>query len=302
MLFFGMQSNFSSPALQHLLLNGIEVCAVVMPAAPIPGIHQAALELREPPQKRRLPLLNSAPSIMDIAWRQRIPVWEVRRPGHRQVIATLSAYRPDVICVACFSRILPRSLIELPRLGSLNVHPALLPANRGPVPLFWTFREGEERSGVTIHLMSEKMDSGAILAQESIEVPDGLSYEQLEMQCAQKGGRLLARSVRDLYEGRATPIEQDEAQSSYHSFPEDEDFVVPAHAWSARHVYNFICGIGHWDRPVELHVSNQRFLVRDAISYSIDSSMMLDDYAYVWVNNTLVVRCKDGFVVVKPDV
>ena len=303
-LFFGMQSDFSTPALTHLLESGIEICAVVMPASPIPGVNQPAIQRREPPQARHkaLPLLNASlhPSITQIAWKQHIPVWEVHRLSHTEAISTLASYQPDVICVACFSQILPRAIIELPRLACLNVHPALLPANRGPVPLFWTFREGHSTTGVTIHLMNEKMDSGAILAQEAIEVVDGMRYELLEEQCAEHGGVLLARTVWDLYEGRATPTSQDETKSSYHSFPSDEDFVVHANAWSARHVYNFIRGIGHWDRPIELQVDSAQFLIRDATSYSHNGEELDENKAYHWIGNELVVRCRVGSVRVMP--
>src|SRR5204862_1767507 len=111
-----------------------------------------------------------------------------------------------IICVACFSQRIPRIILDLPRLGCLNVHPSLLPANRGPVPLFWTFREGHQQTGVTIHLMNEGMDTGDILAQEPIEVPSGISYAQLELQCATLGGKLLARTVWVSYRGLAIRV------------------------------------------------------------------------------------------------
>src|SRR6266536_191528 len=108
-------------------------------------------------------------------------------------IRVLTEYQPETICVACFSKRIPRDILDIPRLGCLNVHPSLLPANRGPEPLFWTFREGNQRTGVTIHLMDEGMDTGPIVAQEALEIPDGISYTQLEAQCAELGGKLLAR-------------------------------------------------------------------------------------------------------------
>jgi len=166
----------------------------------------APMRLRERPQAARsgLPVLQSTlhTSILQVAWERQIPVWEVQSLFDPETIATLAEYTPDVICVACFSKRIPRAVLDIPRLGCLNVHPSLLPANRGPEPLFWTFREGSERTGVTIHLM---MDTGPIVAQEALEVPDGISYAELERQCAVLGGILLAGSVWELFNGLVTP-------------------------------------------------------------------------------------------------
>src|SRR5437763_988326 len=265
-LFFGMQSNFSIPALTALLESGVEVCAVVLPASSVPGLEPPAIRRREQSRASRtvLPLVNMSlqPSLIQLAQARQIPIWEVASLSDAETVSILAAYQPDIICVVCFSLRIPRVIIDLPRLGCLNVHPSLLPTNRGPVPLFWTFREGCEVTGVTIHLMDEGMDSGDILAQEVIRVPDGISYAELESQCAIRGGTVLAHTVWDLYEGRAIHVKQDETKSSYHSFPSDEDFVVHAEEWNARRVYNFIRGMGHWDKPIELVVGSELLLVK----------------------------------------
>src|SRR6266481_6181977 len=218
-IFLGMQGNFSHPPLRAVLEADIEVCAVVVPAAQGLVQHELpAIRRREQHQAFRLPMtvLESSlhTSILQLAWERHIPLWEVQRLPDPETIATLAGYQPDIICVACFSRRIPRALLDIARLGCLNVHPSLLPANRGPEPLFWTFREGSERTGVTIHPMNEGMDTGRIVAQEALEVLDGISYTELERQCAMLGGILLAGSVWELFNGLATPGPQDETKSS----------------------------------------------------------------------------------------
>ncbi len=266
-LFLGMQSDFSYPSLRALLNNGIEVCAVLLPASQQPGLDLAPLRRREQPRTAH-PLLPSLhASILHLAWSRHIPVWEVHRLSDVEVVSLLAAYQPDMICVACFPQRIPRAILELPPLGCLNVHPSLLPANRGPVPLFWTFYEGCEQTGVTIHLMNEAMDSGDILAQEPIDVQDGISYARLEAQCALRGGELLAHTVWNVYTGRALRIPQDEARSSYHPFPSAEDFIVHVAEWSARHVYNFLRGLGDWGESITLEVAGESIPVQKALSY-----------------------------------
>ena len=293
-LFFGMQGDFSTPSLQALLASDIEVCAVVVPISPIPGLKQPSIQLREQPRGVRsaLPLVSLYPSIIQIAWQHQIPVWEVRSLSDAITYATLAAYEPDIICIACFSQRIPRSILELPRLGCLNVHPSLLPTNRGPVPLFWTFRNGEHITGVTIHVLEETMDTGDILAHEHIQVPDGISYAQLEMQCATKGGQLLANVVQNLYLGNVVCTPQDPTKSTYHSFPGDEDFVVYAEESDAQYIYNFINGVGHWDRPVEIHISNQTIFTRECISYSLERVRNVDDLS-------VDIPCRDGWVKIR---
>src|SRR5436305_4983793 len=268
-----MPGNFSLPPLRALLDNGIEVCAVVLSASP--GLDRPAITRREQlrPTRLLLPVLNSSlhSSIAQFAGERRIPVWEVSRMSDPEIISTLAAYQPDFICVACFTLRIPRVILDIPRLGCLNVHPSLLPAHRGPVPLFWALRQGSKQTGVTIHFMDEGMDTGDMLAQAVIEVPDGISYTELELQCAIRGGELLAKAVWELYEGYAVRVAQDETRSSYQSFPTDEDYIVPVAEWSAPHVYNFICGVVDWGGPVKLHVGSDYFVVHRAISYSLEN-------------------------------
>ncbi len=300
-LFFGMQGGFSTPSLQALLANNIDVCAVVIPVTPIPGRSQQAIQRREPLHGKRasLPLVSQHPSIIELVWQQNIPVWEVARLTDATVYETLAAYEPDILCVACFSQRIPRSIIDLPHLGCLNVHPSLLPAHRGPVPLFWTFRNGEQTTGVTIHYLAETMDTGDILVQKAVAVTEGIDYNQLEMQCATTGGTLLANVVHALHRGIATRIPQDETKSSYESFPTHDNFIVHAEAWDAQHVYMFINGVGQWDEPIEVHTDNEVFFTRECISYSLQTTDNHVNTQRKTDSNEKEILCRDGCVVIR---
>lgn len=299
-LFLGMQGNFSHPPLLALLESGIEVCAIVMPAEQSLSGDLPAIRRREQPQTSHtmLPVLHSTlhTSVLQLAWERQIPTWEVHRLSDPETISLLAAYQPDVICVACFSKRIPRAILDIPRLGCLNVHPSLLPANRGPEPLFWTFREGGQQTGVTIHLMDEGMDSGPIVLQEVVEVLDGISYAQLETQCATLGGKLLVQSAWNLYNGIVMPVPQDETKSSYHAFPSNNDFVVPVAEWSAQHVYNFICGVASWGIPIILQIGDNTVHVKKAISYSRKNTVNSEGEMDERPGEGFWVRCKQGSV------
>lgn len=301
-LFLGMQGRFSYPSLRALLRGGIQVCAVVIPAEQSFAANLPVIQKREQPQTSRmmLPVLYSSihTSILELAWEREIPVWEVQQLSDPETIRVFAAYHPDMICVACFSKHIPQSILDIPPLGCLNVHPSLLPTNRGPEPLFWTFREGIQRTGVTIHLMDEGMDSGAIVAQGVIQIPDGISYAELEEQSAELGGKLLAQSVWELYHGVAKPVAQDETKSSYHTFPSEDDLVVPVAEWDARRIYNFICGVASWGRQIILKDGNEIVRVKSAISYSLEDLDRRDTVVYGQPGEELWVRCKRGSVLV----
>jgi len=146
--------------------------------------------------------------------------------------------------------------------------------------------------------MDEGMDSGAIVAQEVIQIQDGISYSELEEQSAELGGKLLAQSVWDMYNGVAELATQDETKSSYHTFPSDNDFVVPVAEWNARHVYNFICGVASWETPLHLLVGNKTVHVKKAISYSQMTIDQNDMAVYGQPDEGFWVKCKHGSVLV----
>jgi methionyl-tRNA formyltransferase len=88
------------------------------------------------------------------------------------VAPLLRALEPDLVLCWGFSWKLPQEALDVPRLGSVNNHPALLPRHRGPYPLAWTFREGDEEFGVTWHRMDAELDTGPILAQATVPIED----------------------------------------------------------------------------------------------------------------------------------
>jgi methionyl-tRNA formyltransferase len=303
-IFLGMQSNFSHPSLRALLSAGVEVCAVVLPAAQ-GDVSGPALRRLEPPSRRRtlLPVNQSFlhTSVQQIAWERNIPLWEVSRLADPSVSELFSSYEPDLLCVVCFPRYIPSTILAIPRLGALNVHPSLLPANRGPEPLFWTFRLGHEQTGVTIHLMDEKLDHGDILVQEAFDVPEGISYAELEEECAELGGELLVRAVNALASGQAERRPQDESQSSTYPYPSNSDgradFVIHPEEWDARHVYNFICGVKDWGEPLTLVADASLTLeIEDVLDYSYKAN---DLRLHTTERDAWPVRCKHGKVVVK---
>ncbi|HKR78467.1 MAG TPA: methionyl-tRNA formyltransferase, partial [Nitrospira sp.] len=115
-----------------------------------------------------------APSpVKVIAQRQHLPLLQPTKMKDASFMAELSAWKPDLIAVAAFGRILPAAILSLPPRGCINVHGSLLPKYRGAGPIQWAIINGETETGITTMLMDEGMDTGAMLLQESVPIaPD----------------------------------------------------------------------------------------------------------------------------------
>ncbi|MFC1756983.1 methionyl-tRNA formyltransferase [Patescibacteria group bacterium] len=128
----------------------------------------------------------------------------------------LKSTNADLFVVASFGKILPKEVLEVPRHGTLNVHPSLLPELRGPSPIQTAILEGKEKTGVTIMLMNEKMDEGAILAQRELEfLISNFEFLNLENELAELGGKLLVKTIPRWISGEIKPQEQNHSQATY---------------------------------------------------------------------------------------
>jgi methionyl-tRNA formyltransferase len=103
--------------------------------------------------------------------------------------------QPELIVVAAYGQIIPASIIYLPKYRSVNVHFSLLPKYRGASPVQWALLSGEEKTGITIFELNEKMDEGDILSQEEVEILPEENAAELEMRLAQKGAELLVKTI-----------------------------------------------------------------------------------------------------------
>jgi methionyl-tRNA formyltransferase len=112
----------------------------------------------------------------------------------RNAAAFVAEHAPDLFGVASYGRIVPRALLDVPRIGALNVHPSLLPLYRGAAPLVAQIRDGVTDSGVTIILMDEGMDTGDIVLQEHASIAPDETYGDVHDRFAVIGARLLAQS------------------------------------------------------------------------------------------------------------
>jgi len=134
---------------------------------------------------------------------------------HKDCPETLRSLGVDIVLVASFSEILPRRVLEAPKVAAINMHPALLPSYRGGFPEFSAICNGEHRSGVTYHLMEEKFDVGNLLLQRELEI----NTDETTLYLKERLAQLAVEAIPDLFEliekGNLRGTAQDRSQVSY---------------------------------------------------------------------------------------
>jgi methionyl-tRNA formyltransferase len=136
--------------------------------------------------------------------------------------------RPDFFIVAAYAKIMPKIVLDIPELGSLGIHPSLLPKYRGTSPIQSAILGGEKETGVTIYHMDEKADHGPILAHCASRIANGETYLQLEEELAELGGKLLVETVPKFMNGEIKDVAQDENAATFtKKFGIQDGFVAP---------------------------------------------------------------------------
>lgn len=190
--------DFAVPSLKALVEAGHEICGVfTQPDKP----KNRGMKLQKPPVK-------------EYAMSVGLTVFQPVKMRDGEALEILRALNSDLIAVAAYGKILPVDILELPRLGCINVHSSLLPKYRGAAPINWAILNGEDETGVTIMYMAEGMDTGDILTQAQTSIDLDENAAQLFDRLADMGAKLLVDTVAALEAGKVHPIPQDEAQAT----------------------------------------------------------------------------------------
>jgi len=283
-LYIGSSGPLSFIPLRTLLDSGQSVTAIALEAD-----NKPALEYQRIPV-----MIGNEGSIAPLARLHNIPVIKLSGPWSRS-LGEIGKYSPDIIVVSCFARKLPDPVLSIPAMGCFNLHPSLLPAYRGPTPLFWQFRAGVEEFGITLHRMSSQLDAGDIVAQTTMTMPNGVSGQRASVLLAEAGSELLVQTLSNFRRDGLIGSPQDEGYASYQGFPSPSDYAVSA-TWSAKRLYNFICATR--DRGV---VYPCRLDGRVYWLLEVDSWQETGGSGVVINGNTITIPCSPGFVTARFD-
>lgn len=187
----------------------------------------------------------TAPPVKLVAVDAGLPVFQPEKLRTAETLDTLASWAPDVIVVAAYGRILPKSVLDLPPLGRINVHASLLPKYRGAAPIQWAILRGEARTGVTIMCMNEGMDTGDILLQEQTEIGPDETYGELQERLAEAGARLLTDAIGRLHTGTLLAQPQHENEMTLAPMVKKEDGRID---WTrpASHLARMVRAFNPW--------------------------------------------------------
>lgn len=223
--------DFAVPSLQALIDAGHDVCAVYTQP--------------DKPQGRKQIL--TAPPVKTLALEHDIPVFQPNTLKNEDEQARLRELAPEVIIVVAYGKLLPKTVLDIPPHGCINVHGSLLPRWRGAAPIQWAVIAGDEMAGVTTMQMAEGLDTGDMLLTYETKVGEKETAGELFDRLAQSGAELLTQTLVKLDE--ITPRPQDDAQSCY-AHMLDKQMAVIDWSKSAHEIDCLIRGLNPW--PIAL--------------------------------------------------
>lgn len=190
---------FAVPSLEALIGAGYEVvAAVTQPDRPVG-------------RKKTL----TPPPVKVCAQAHGVPVLQFERIRRKEGREALTALQPDLFVTAAFGQILSKAVLDIPRLGTINVHASLLPQYRGSAPINWCILSGERKAGVTTMMTNEGIDTGDMLLRDEVEIGENETAEELTERLSRLGAQTLLRTLRALEDGTLVRTPQNEAEASY---------------------------------------------------------------------------------------
>jgi methionyl-tRNA formyltransferase len=221
---------FAVPTLEHLAENGFHIPLVVtQPDRP----KGRGLELVPSPIKQSALALG-----ISVVQPEKIK-------NNDEFCAQLNALKPDAIIVVGYGRIIPQWMLDLPRLGNINLHASLLPKYRGAAPIQWAIARGETVTGVTTMKIDAGLDTGDILLQREMAIAPDDTAETLAPKLAEVGAELMVQTLRALQGGAIVPRHQDDAQATLAPILKKEDALIDF-SRSADEILNRLRGFQPW--------------------------------------------------------
>lgn len=160
------------------------------------------------PKGRGMKMLMS--EVKEYALEKNLKVYQpLKVRKNTEFIEEIKNMNPDIICVVAYGKILPKAILEIPKLGCINVHGSLLPKYRGAAPIQWSVLNGDKETGITTMYMDEGMDTGDMIYKEVVEIGEYETTGELWDRLSLLGGKLLVKTVADIEKGIAPRIKQE---------------------------------------------------------------------------------------------
>jgi methionyl-tRNA formyltransferase len=221
---------FAVPSLRHLLAQ--------------PDLTIEAVVTQPDRPRDRGQALAISP-VKEVAIEAGLGIFQPQKMRAPEALDFFASVAPDVVVIIAYGQIIPQRLIDIPRLGWINLHGSLLPKYRGAAPMQWAIANGESRTGLTTMKIEAGLDTGPMLLKYEMPIAPDETSPQLSARLAEAGAPLIAETLRKLDRGEITPEPQDGSQATLARPLKKEDGRID---WSldAREIYNRIRGFDPW--------------------------------------------------------
>lgn len=207
--------------------------------------YQVELVVTQPDKARDRGKKVQSPPVKEYALEQGLTVLQPERiKGNEEFIAQIKKIDPDLIVVAAYGKLLPPELLQIPRLGCINIHASLLPKYRGSAPIHRCIIEGEATTGITLMYMEEGLDTGDMIAVKSTEIGKKTTA-QLHDELSQMGAELLITNLPSIEKGINSRTKQDDSQATYAPMIFKQDCLVDF-SKTPEEVERLIRGLNSW--------------------------------------------------------
>ena len=233
-------------------------------------------------------------SIIDVAKEMNIDISSPSRIS-KVIIDEIKELKPDIIISAYYRKIFPKELINIAKLGIVNIHPSLLPNYRGPVPTAWAILNGENEFGITIHQVDSGIDTGDILVQKKYNISEKETGHDLYLRAMDLGAKLFIENFDDIVSGIIKPKIQ---QSGGSYFGKLKNKVLLNWKDSGKNIINQVRVRAKPYNPIETILENKYFFI-NKVSILNNSSIKVQvpgKILKVNKDDTFIVSCADGAV------
>ena len=277
-LFMGTP-DIAACSLKYLIDKGMNVvCVVTQPDKPKGRGHKL-----------------TPPEVKVVANEHNIDVYQPEKLKNEELMPVLLEYKPDIIIVVAYGKILPKYILDFPKYGCINMHASLLPKYRGAAPIQWSVINGEEVTGVTTMKMDEGLDTGDMLLKSEITIGEYETSEELFERIAQLGAKTLYDTIINIE--NITPKKQDDSEYSYAPMISKEMGKID---WNLgkNTISKLICGMNSWPMAYTLY-KGEVVKVISAIKYDGELKGENGQIIKYEKKKGLLIKCQDGGIWLK---
>ena len=258
--------------------------------------HEVVAVVTQPDKPKGRGGAMAMSAVKEAAIKHNLTVLQPQRARDEAFVEELASYQPEVIVVVAFGQLLPKSILDMPKYGCINVHASILPKYRGAAPIQYAVIDGCQYSGVTTMQMDEGLDTGDILLVEKVELDPKETGGSLFNKLSVVGAKLLVDTLKAKEEGTIVPVKQDDSQAT-HVRTISKSYGKLEFSKDAVEIERLIRGLNPWPSAYT-SVSDKMLKIWDADVFdSIEDCVDAQPGTVVKVDNhAFYVQCGKGLL------